>query len=1105
MNSKWESFINVLKYFDGPSCVMLQETKLTTCLKSKLKGYVLFPPDIRKRSGIVLTAVASHLSPIHVPLEVEDVDIVVVEAVVGNQKIRLINAYGPQETESKYIRNKFWEVIETEVVNAKNEGCFLIIEMDANAKLGPDIIPNDPNPMSSNGSLLWGVISRQKLTCLNSDPRCKGSITRYRKTTIGEERSILDFVLVCENMFAYFQSMMIDESRDLTLTKFINSAGNRVKKVSDHNVIHATFKLRVKRNKKSPRIEMFDFKNADSQKIFLELTENSQKLRNLGGMPYSPSTKSRLFFKSLNNICHRSFKKIRICSGALFNAKRKERHEKLFQKKTELENRIKNLTSHNMSLKPLLQKAIENTESQIFNEISLRNAKSVEQHVGYLDTLDGAFNQRGMWKVRNKLFPRAKDPPTAKIDETGNKITAKIALKNLYMKTYISRLEHRKMNSQFLTIEKLKEELWELRLIQLKSRNSLPWTLSDLKSVTKELKSNKCRDPDALISEIFKEGVAGKDLNAAVLQLMNMILETFHIPEELLKSNITSIWKGKGSRMDLRNDRGIFTLSILRKILDKLLYMKLYPSVAKGMSYSNIGAKKHKNVRDHLFIVYGTIQSILKEGRPCIDLQIYDLVQAFDSLWLKDCMNDLFDILPPGMRDNRLALVYQLNKTNLVTVKTPVGSSEQFRCNEIVLQGGGWGPIQCSVSIDKLGRLCTQRQQFRYRYKDKVSVVPLAMIDDLLAIAPCGLESLAVNTFINVHIEMKRLRFHTTDENKKSKCHKIHIGKQNEHCPVLKVHGTTMPTASSDTYLGDIISSDGKNSLNLDNRLAKGRGKVAEIIAIINKLSLGRHFFKIAILLRETLFLGSVLTNSEIWYRLTQADLNDIEALDRSLLSRISSLPSSTPSAALYLELGCMRVRTIIKARRVNYLHYLLQLDETEMLSQFFWCQWLENKKHDWTFQVRQDLVDLSLPLDTNIIKSKSKFAWKRLVKLKTKLFELNELSCMAKMKTKTSKLQYSKLEMQQYMSEFNSVEAKTLLKYRLRMSHYSGNFKGDSPIQLCPLCGRHDDEQQLSFQCPVVMSSIDNDAEYDDLFKSRVSKLVLEKLIDIDKLRADC
>ena len=221
------------------------------------------------------------------------------------------------------------------------------------------------------------------------------------------------------------------------------------------------------------------------------------------------------------------------------------------------------------------------------------------------------------------------------------------------------------------------------------------------------------------------------------------------------------------------------------------------------------------------------------------------------------------------------------------------------------------------------------------------------MVDDLLAIAPCGLDSLAVNTFINVHIEMKRLTFHTTDKNNKSKCHKIHVGIQSDHCPTLKVHGTVMPEASSDTYLGDIISSDGKNRLNLESRLSKGRGKAAEILAMINNLSLGKHFFKIAMLLRETLFLGSVLTNSEVWYRLSQADLKDIESLDRSLITRICSLPSSTPSAGLYLELGCMRIGTIIKARRLNYLHYLVNLERVEMLSRFFWCQWNDDRKHD--------------------------------------------------------------------------------------------------------------------------------------------------------------
>ena len=251
LNSKWESFISVLQYFDGPNCILLQETKLNKCLKSKLTGYEIFPPDFRKSDGIVLTAVDKNLSPVHIPIESDDVDIVIVEAVVGNRRIRIINGYGPQETDTKSKRNKFWEVLETEVVNAKNDGCLLVIEMDANAKLGPLIIPNDPNPMSLNGSLLSGVITRQKLVCLNADPRCKGSITRDRRTINGHERSILDFVLVCEEMFRNFNRMTVDESRDFTLTKYVTSAGNRVKKVSDHNVIYAEFNLKVGRKQRT--------------------------------------------------------------------------------------------------------------------------------------------------------------------------------------------------------------------------------------------------------------------------------------------------------------------------------------------------------------------------------------------------------------------------------------------------------------------------------------------------------------------------------------------------------------------------------------------------------------------------------------------------------------------------------------------------------------------------------------------------------------------------------------------------------------------------------------------------------------------------------------
>ena len=82
--------------------------------------------------------------------------------------------------------------------------------------------------------------------------------------------------------------------------------------------------------------------------------------------------------------------------------------------------------------------------------------------------------------------------------------------------------------------------------------------------------------------------------------------------------------------------------------------------------------------------------------------------------------------------------------------------------------------MECSISIDKIGRKCRMAGQYMYKYKDMVNILPLAMVDDLLGMAPCGLESLALNTFINVNIEMKKLKFHTPAADGKTKCHKMH-------------------------------------------------------------------------------------------------------------------------------------------------------------------------------------------------------------------------------------------------------------------------------------------------------------------------------------------
>ena len=92
--------------------------------------------------------------------------------------------------------------------------------------------------------------------------------------------------------------------------------------------------------------------------------------------------------------------------------------------------------------------------------------------------------------------------------------------------------------------------------------------------------------------------------------------------------------------------------------------------------------------------------------------------------------------------------------------------------------------------------------------------MPLGFVDDLNGIAKCGFESRSLNTFLTTQIELKKLRFHTTEKNGKSKCVKMQVGKPNDFCPTLKVHGKIMPEVTEDTYPGDLISSDGKNAKN---------------------------------------------------------------------------------------------------------------------------------------------------------------------------------------------------------------------------------------------------------------------------------------------------
>ena len=466
-------------------------------------------------------------------------------------------------------------------------------------------------------------------------------------------------------------------------------------------------------------------------------------------------------------------------------------------------------------------------------------------------------------------------------------------------------------------------------------------------------------------------------------------------------------------------------------------------------------------------------------------------------------MNDLWDTLPHQSRDDRLGLVYQLSKDNLVAINTVVGQTEKINITEFTAQGGTWGPMLCSNSIDTVGKFSEQSGHF-FLYKKVARVIPLAMVDDLLAVRSCGFDSTETNVTINTLIELKKLQFHIPEENKKSKCHYLHVGKSNKYCPGMKVHGVKAERVEEAVYLGDIIQQDGKNTSNIKNRVKKGLGIVSKIMDMLNTVTYGEKYFETAATLREAELINGMLTNAEVWYGVSKTELNELEEVDKLLLRRILKATSSVCIESLYLELGLTPINIIIKARRINYLHYLVRLGENDMLSKVFKAQWKYPVRDDWTTTVQQDLKDFDISLSIDEIKVKSQYSFKRLVKIKAKEYALDSLLTIKNRHSKMDKLEYVELKIQNYLNDDRIPvnEAQNLYRFRTRVADFKENFKNAYTNIACPLCLVQPDTQAHCVQCPVVKEKVKVQGSYTDIFSEDIPSDISKTLKEISKLR---
>ena len=218
----------------------------------------------------------------------------------------------------------------------------------------------------------------------------------------------------------------------------------------------------------------------------------------------------------------------------------------------------------------------------------------------------------------------------------GKEVDGETEINEAYKEEFIHRLSNRTPATGWE--EYTKETNDVVREWLLDNNSSITnFTLKELKLVVAGLKSGKSPGPDGYPAELFK--YAGDGVLKSLLELFNMIKISKSIPDQWNLVRIVTIYKRKGSKKLLKYYRGIFLALVVSKIFERMIKERIEDKLQK-VNLLQAGSRKNRGGPDNVFLFRACVDHHKFTKKPLF-VTAYDFEQAFDSLWLEDCILSL--------------------------------------------------------------------------------------------------------------------------------------------------------------------------------------------------------------------------------------------------------------------------------------------------------------------------------------------------------------------------------------------------------------------------------------------------------------------------------
>ena len=1034
LNSKIDSFTQIITDL-SPDVITVCELKTTQVAILRLKMKKLnYEVIFQKLSG--MATIAKQKLKMKNVTTCSHNNIMSAQITRSNSRIRIINIYGLQESDHAPDRKSFFDELEVEIEHCMLNGESPIITGDFNAKI--ETAQDQINPLTPNGTLLLEIIKKFSLKVMNFEPCCTGKWTRSIVKNDQTERSVLDYVITDENFKTKLSSIHVDEEKVMTPFTISSSKTNKPT-YSDHNAIITKFEW----NREKPDVQKASQKapeklgwkiSGDGLELFNEITTN----------PSTPTPQSYADLESfLDSTMNRCFKSRR--------------------KKTSNKEYPSNDTNLKLieAFKPYLKKGrqerhaamemIDIIKKKQLEKVQKSRAERVANLLNRIQTDNGDFSPDKFWKLKKEITPR-NDERTSIINSHNIEVFDKESILEEFKQEFKARLSHRPIDPQLTEFESTTHRLMEACLKSAATTEIRDFSDEEIEKAIHTLKHGKAAGTDLYPPDVFIH--AGPTLRSHITKMFNKIKNNLEIPESWYEVIVATIFKNKGSKKRTKYYRGVFLACVLYKIFEKVIKQRISVNL-ELIDLSQAGARTNKSPGDSVFLLNALKDHAFYLNSP-LYITFYDYTTCFDSLWLEDSMLSLWNL---GIQDRLFNLIYLLNEKCNIIVKSPHGKTTPTSCPRIVKQGTVLSGNLCTSSTGELNN----NLQSGGAPINNVNIKASLFVDDTWTPNTNVLDSCKTHTQFVCFTKRKRLGLN-------DKCVALGINlKKGDAKPILKVNGEDIDFVKSTKCLGDIISDSRSNKEMIDHKMAKGKAAMVSILAMCTEVTFGIHYITTGLLLYRSVFLPSLLFNSDVWPKLTKTETHQLQSLQLKTLKRIVHAPNSTTNAFIFLELGVLPISYEIMKRKLMFLFHIYTLRDNDPVKMVFNQQRQLPFEKNWYNEII-NIIEV-LNISTTDIVTVTRSVWKNRVNAAILDHAYRALYSESSGMSKTKLLKYETLGTQEYILKLPAYLATFLLKIRsktlpCRINHSSSHSRGDSHCRLCKLA---EESQEHAINCSAV------------------------------------